>query len=74
VPSPFPGTDPYWEKPGWWRDFHHSFITAVFDRCYSSGGYEDFVDYRAEPIVSLAPEDTKWADALLREAGRRTTM
>src|SRR4051812_2008393 len=25
--SPFPGMDPYLEHPGYWRDFHQSFIT-----------------------------------------------
>src|SRR5262245_49225854 len=24
--SPFPGMDPYLEHPGFWRDFHQSFI------------------------------------------------
>ena len=24
--SPFPGMDPYLEHPGYWRDFHQSFI------------------------------------------------
>ena len=47
-------------------------LQAVFVRCYDSGGYEDFVDYNAEPPVPLAPDDATWADALLREAGRRT--
>lgn len=31
MPSPFPGMDPYLENPGWWPDFHHSFITYVRD-------------------------------------------
>src|SRR6516165_6285746 len=25
--TPFPGMDPYLEHPGYWRDFHQSFIT-----------------------------------------------
>jgi len=47
-------------------------LQAVFVRCYDSGGYEDFVDYNAEPPAPLAPDDASWADALLRQAGRRT--
>jgi len=46
-------------------------LQAVFTRCYDSGGYEDFVDYNAEPLSPLAPDDAAWVDALLREAGRR---
>ncbi|MBI4847905.1 MAG: DUF4058 family protein [Nitrospirae bacterium] len=47
-------------------------LQAVFVRCYDSGGYEDFVDYNAEPPVPLAPDDALFSDALLREAQRRT--
>ena len=46
-------------------------LQAVFGRCYDSGGYEDFVDYNAEPPLPLAPDDAAWADVLLRRAGRR---
>ena len=48
-------------------------LQAVFTRCYDSGGYEDFVDYTADPPVPLAPDDAAWANLLLRDAGRRTT-
>jgi hypothetical protein len=47
-------------------------LQAVFVRCYDSGGYEDFVDYNAEPPVPLAPDDALFSNALLREVGRRT--
>lgn len=47
-------------------------LQAVFARCYDSGGYEDFVDYNAEPPLPLAPDDAAWADVLLGEAGQRT--
>ena len=26
--SPFPGMDPYLEAPGFWGDFHHTFISS----------------------------------------------
>ena len=29
MPSPFPGMDPYLEAPGFWPDFHHTFITTI---------------------------------------------
>lgn len=46
-------------------------LQAVFARCYDNGGYEDFIDYRREPPVPLPPDDAAWAEALLREQGRR---
>jgi len=46
-------------------------LQAVFDRCYDEGGYARMVDYDAEPAVTLEAEDAAWADALLREQGRR---
>jgi hypothetical protein len=29
MPSPFPGMDPYIERPEIWRDFHDSLITYI---------------------------------------------
>lgn len=46
-------------------------LQAIFTRGYDNGGYEDFIDYRREPAVPLPPDDAAWADALLREQGRR---
>jgi hypothetical protein len=43
----------------------------VLDRCYDSGGYQDDLDYEAEPDPPLPPDDAGWADALLREKGCR---
>jgi hypothetical protein len=45
-------------------------LQALVDLCYENGGY-DTVDYRAEPDPPLAPDDARWADALLREKGLR---
>jgi hypothetical protein len=44
---------------------------SVLDRCYDNGGYQDDLDYEAEPDPPLSPEDAAWADDLLREQGRR---
>ena len=45
-------------------------IQAVLDQCYRNGGYDD-IDYHSEPAPPLSPNDESWADALLREHGRR---
>lgn len=45
-------------------------LQAVLDQCYRNGGYDD-VDYRTEPDPPLAGDDQTWADAMLREQGRR---
>lgn len=47
-------------------------LQAVFARCYDSGGYGDFVDYRSDPPVPLPPADAAWADGLLHAVGCRT--
>lgn len=46
-------------------------LQAVIDECYETGGYDDDIDYRAEPEPPLNAEDARWADALLRERGLR---
>ncbi len=45
-------------------------LQAILDQCYRNGGYDD-IDYRSEPDPPLLPDDASWADALLREHGRR---
>ena len=46
-------------------------LQTVIDQCYRNGGYDEDIDYRAEPGPPLGAEDAHWADTLLREAGRR---
>jgi Protein of unknown function (DUF4058) len=46
-------------------------LQAVIDQCYRNGGYDEDIDYSVEPDPPLDVEDARWADALLREAGRR---
>ncbi|MCI0635304.1 MAG: DUF4058 family protein, partial [Actinobacteria bacterium] len=43
-------------------------LQAVVDQSYAGAGYDD-IDYRAEPIPALEPEDAAWMEALLREKG-----
>lgn len=45
-------------------------LQPIIDQCYRNGGYDD-IDYRQDPIPPLPPVDAAWADALLREQGRR---
>jgi hypothetical protein len=45
-------------------------LQAILDQCYRNGGYDD-IDYRGEPDPPLTANDAAWADALLREHGRR---
>ena len=46
-------------------------LQAVLNQCYRNGAYDD-IDYRGEPDPPLLlASDASWADALLREQGRR---
>ena len=45
-------------------------LQAIFEQCYRNGGYDD-IDYRSEPDPPLSAEDAAWADALLRNQGKR---
>ncbi len=45
-------------------------LQAVIDQCYESALYDD-IDYREDPDPPLRGDDAQWADALLREQGRR---
>ncbi len=47
-------------------------LQAVFDQAYVNGRYDD-TDYTIAPNPPLSADDTAWADALLREKGRRPT-
>jgi hypothetical protein len=46
-------------------------VQALFDRCYESGGYDDFIDYRRAPTPPLALSDKEWADLWLKTHGKR---
>jgi hypothetical protein len=46
-------------------------LQALVDQCYRNGGYDEDIDYRAEPDPPLDPDDARWADELLRSQGRR---
>ena len=46
-------------------------LQIAASRAYQGGAYSRVVDYLAEPEPSLSPEDSAWADQLLRAAGLR---
>ncbi len=46
-------------------------LQAILDDCCEEGRYPDDIDYRNEPDPPLTGDDARWADALLREHGRR---
>ncbi|HEX5444578.1 MAG TPA: DUF4058 family protein [Pirellulales bacterium] len=45
-------------------------LQRLIELCYANGRY-DTLDYTAEADPPLEPDDAKWADELLRAAGRR---
>lgn len=48
-------------------------LQAILDQCYRNGGYDEDIDYRVAPEPPLEDDDARWADTVLRQAGRRTT-
>jgi hypothetical protein len=46
-------------------------LQALIKQSYRTGGYDQDIDYQAEPEPPLTPDDARWADALLRRKGRR---
>jgi len=47
-------------------------LQVVFKRAYDNGAYADLIDYTRPPKALLAPDDTAWAEALMREKELRT--
>lgn len=47
-------------------------LQSVFDTCYDEAGLGDAIDYSREPDPPLTPENTVWADGLLRASGLRS--
>jgi hypothetical protein len=45
-------------------------LQALIDKSYRNAGY-DFIDYSTDPVPPLDPDDAAWADALLRQRGKR---
>jgi hypothetical protein len=46
-------------------------LQELIDKAYENGGYDTEIDYRVDPFPPLQGDDAVWADALLREKGRR---
>ncbi|MGE0706963.1 MAG: DUF4058 family protein [Planctomycetota bacterium] len=47
-------------------------LRAALDEVYDSGAYAFDLDYAGDPSPALRAEEAAWADALLRDAGRRS--
>jgi hypothetical protein len=45
-------------------------IQSLLIKAYANGGY-DTIDYTRDPVPPLDPDDAAWADALLRQQGKR---
>jgi hypothetical protein len=46
-------------------------LQELVEKSYENGGYDGYIDYRVDPQPPLQGDDAVWADALLREKGRR---
>ncbi len=46
-------------------------LQELIDKAYENSGYGAEIDYRVDPVPPLQGDDAVWADALLREKGRR---
>ncbi len=46
-------------------------LQPLIDACYENGRYSRTIHYREEAVPPLRGEDAAWADALLRERGKR---
>jgi len=46
-------------------------LQELVDQCYRNGGYDNDIDYGRDADPPLDPDDARWADELLRDAGRR---
>jgi hypothetical protein len=46
-------------------------LQALFERCYDSGGYADFIDYHRPPVPPLQGSDAEWAALWLQQQGKR---
>jgi hypothetical protein len=47
-------------------------LQPLIEQCYRNGDYEEDIDYNRDPEPPLEGADARWADELLRRAGRRT--
>jgi hypothetical protein len=47
-------------------------LQALIEQCYRNGGYDEDIDYNGDPDPPLEGDDARWAERLLRQAGRRT--
>ena len=46
-------------------------LHTAFNRCYDQGGFAAHIDYQRDPATTLADEDRRWLQGLLKEAKLR---
>jgi hypothetical protein len=47
-------------------------LQTLIEQCYRNGDYDEDIDYNRDPDPPLEGGEVRWADGLLRRAGRRT--
>jgi hypothetical protein len=74
MPTPFPGMDPYLERPSLGPgDVEPELaLNQVLHALYDRAGYSRRVDYRSLATPPLSGQAAEWANDLLRSAGKKT--
>lgn len=57
MPSPFPGMNPYFESPHFWRGFHNSFLTYLRAYLTTLVAPRYFIDYEESLFIDPDDED-----------------
>jgi Protein of unknown function (DUF4058) len=47
-------------------------LQPLIEQCYRNGSYDEDIDYNRDPDPPLEGDDVRWADQMLKRAGRRT--
>jgi len=62
MPSPFPGMNPYLERAGVWRKFHHHFITTAMTHLAAQLDPRYLVDIETQLYIHEPPADRRFRD------------
>src|SRR3954470_21064346 len=60
MPSPFPGMNPYLERAGVWRKFHHHFITTAMTHLAAQVDPRYVVDIETQLYIHEPPGDRRF--------------
>ena len=71
MPIPFPGMDPWLERPDLWRGVHTQLIVDVARALNPllRPRYRVAINYTRKPVPNLSDDDARWADVRLRAQG-----